>query len=171
MPWVRAVIFVVLIPGTVAVYVPQALRGDAPLRGGGWQSGWVLIAAGVASLLAGVRSFFEAGGTPAIFFTRHLRAIWGEEPRSLVRSGLYRYSRNPMYFGVLAAIFGQAIVFGSGSVALYGLCLTLFFHLIVTLVEEPHLRSRDPEAFARYAAEVPRWFGFKKSQRSFPAKG
>jgi protein-S-isoprenylcysteine O-methyltransferase Ste14 len=107
-----------------------------------------------------------------MFFTRHLRAIWGEEPPSLVRSGLYRYSRNPMYVGVLAAIFGQAIIFGSGAVALYGLLMIVFFHLIVTLVEEPHLRRRDPQAFARYAAEVPRWIGFEPRRRgSSLAKG
>jgi protein-S-isoprenylcysteine O-methyltransferase Ste14 len=160
MLWLRGVIFLVLVPGVVAVYVPQLLRDSAPLAGGIWQSGWVLIAAGALLALAGTRSFLAAGGTPAIFFTRALRALWGEEPPSLVRGGLYRYTRNPMYVGVVAAIFGQAIVFRSFAVALYGLALFVFFHGVVTLVEEPHLRARDPEAFRKFASEVPRWIGF-----------
>src|SRR3974377_1461045 len=109
MLWVRGLIFVVLVPGVVAVYIPQLLRGASPLRGGAWHAGWLLIAAGAVFALAGIWSFLVAGGTPAPFFSLGLRLIWGEEPPTLVRGGLYRCSRNPMYLGVVAVITGQAI--------------------------------------------------------------
>jgi protein-S-isoprenylcysteine O-methyltransferase Ste14 len=162
--WLRFLVFLVLGPGMLAVYVPQLLRGAAPMRAGAWPAGWLLIAAGAVCALAGMRSFLAAGGTPAIFFTRPLRAIWGTEPPSLVRQGLYRYTRNPMYAGVVAVILGQAIVFRSLNVAFYGLAMFVLFHLTVTLIEEPHLRARDPEAFARFTADVPRWFGWRRKQ-------
>ena len=42
---------------------------------------------------------------------------WAEEPQQVVRTGLYRYSRNPMYVGVITAIVGQAIVYRSHGIA------------------------------------------------------
>jgi protein-S-isoprenylcysteine O-methyltransferase Ste14 len=159
MLWMRGLVFAVLVPGVVAVYVPQRIRGSAPIRGGPWQAGWFLIAAGAVFALAGMVDFLRAGGTPAIFFTRGLHFLWGEEPGSLVRGGVYRYSRNPMYAGVVAVIFGQAVLFASAAVALYGATMFAFFHAIVRLMEEPHLRRRDPEKFAQFEREVPRWIG------------
>jgi protein-S-isoprenylcysteine O-methyltransferase Ste14 len=166
MLWLRGLVFVVLVPGLVAVYVPQWIQGTAPMRGGAWQLGWVLVIAGAAFALAGMLGFLLAGGTPAIFFTRGLRFLWGEEPKSLVGAGVYRYSRNPMYTGVVAVILGQAILFASIRVAIYGIAMSAFFHGVVTLVEEPHLRRRDPEKFARFEKEVPRWIGVtRRGQR------
>jgi protein-S-isoprenylcysteine O-methyltransferase Ste14 len=55
----------------------------------------------------------------------------GEQPPKLVRQGLYRISRNPMYVGVLIAVFGQALIFASEAVALYGVALWLCFHAVV----------------------------------------
>ncbi len=159
MLWLRAIVFSVLVPGLVAVWVPQRILGPKPLESGLWRAGWLAVAAGAAVYLRCLLSFLRAHGTPAIFFTRPLRAVLGEEPRSLVRSGLYRYSRNPMYVGVLAIVFGQAILYASTFVAAYGMVMFAFFHLVVTLIEEPHLRRRDAGSFERYRVEVPRWIG------------
>jgi protein-S-isoprenylcysteine O-methyltransferase Ste14 len=166
MLWLRGLLFAVVVPGVVAVYVPLWIRETSQIRGGGWQLGWILVATGAAFALAGMLGFLLAGGTPAIFFTRGLRFLWGEEPKSLVGGGVYRYSRNPMYTGVVAVILGQAILFASIRVAIYGIAMFAFFHAVVTLVEEPHLRRRDPEKFARFEREVPRWIGVtRRGQR------
>ena len=45
-----------------------------------------------------------------------------EEPDSLVHGGPYRFSRNPMYLGVLLVVFGQAAILASPRVAVYGAC-------------------------------------------------
>ena len=63
-----------------------------------------------------------------------------DAPKRLVRPGLYRYSRNPMYVGVLTVIFGWAVLYKSVAVAVYGLAVTLCFHSFVVFFEEP-----DPE--------------------------
>jgi len=159
MLWLRGIVFSVLIPGFVAVWMPQRLLGSKALQGGPWTAGWLLVDGGTAVYLWCLLSFLAAHGTPAIFFTRPLRALLGEEPQALVRGGLYRYSRNPMYVGMLGIVFGQAILYASRSVAVYGVSLAACFHLVVTLIEEPHLRRRDAESFARYRREVPRWIG------------
>ena len=78
---------------------------------------------------------------PAIFFTRPFRFLIGEEPAGLVSGGLYRFSRNPMYVGVLLAVFGRAMLFKSAPLAAYGCTVFACFHVIVVLVDEPHLRA------------------------------
>ncbi len=155
--WLQGLIFTVLVPGVVAFYVPQTLR-NGPAAGGWWSLGWILFALGALIYLRCLLDFLLAGGTPAIFFTRPIRAVLGAEPQQVVRSGLYRYSRNPMYLGVFVAIAGQAIVYRSRGIALYLLIAVVFFHCVVVFLEEPHLaRARGP-AYDDYRRRVPRWF-------------
>jgi len=156
--WLRGLIFTVLVPFVVGYLVPQNLRGTAGMAPGAWQLGYILFAAGAALYLWCLVCFLLAGGTPAVFFTRHLSFLIGKEPPDVVRTGPYRYSRNPMYVGVVAAIFGQALLYRSGPVFVYGVCAALTFHLVVVLLEEPHLR-RTREGYEGYLHTVPRWLG------------
>lgn len=161
MLWLRGLIFTVLVPGVVAFFLPQRLR-TAPAPGGWWSLGWILFALGALIYLRCLLDFLLAGGTPSIFFTRPIRTLIGEEPRQLVRNGLYRFSRNPMYLGVLLAIAGQAAVYRSLRIALYFLIAALFFHGVVVFLEEPHLaRVRGP-AYNDYRRRVPRWLGLPR---------
>jgi protein-S-isoprenylcysteine O-methyltransferase Ste14 len=154
----RLVLFTVLVPGLVAGYLPWNL-GPRHLAGGVWQLGWLFIVAGTAIYILCAARFSSANGTPAIFFTRHLRALLGQEPPRLVRDGLYRYSRNPMYLGVILVILGQALIFASRAIFEYAVVVFVCFHLIVVLVEEPHLRSRDPAVYEMFTRSTPRWLG------------
>ena len=62
--------------------------------------------------------------------------------------GLYRYSRNPMYVGVLSLIAAQALYFGSPGTLLYAALLFLAFHTFVVALRgadaRQELRSRLP---------------------------
>jgi len=62
-----------------------------------------------------------------------------------------------MYVGVLLAIFGQALWFGSVATLWYGIGASLFFHLFVVVYEEPTLRRQFGESYAEYRKAVPRW--------------
>ena len=164
MLWLRGLLFTLLVPGLVAVYLPHQIIGSRVLQGGWRQVGWLPVMAGTAIYFRCLFSFLSAKGTPAIFFTRHLQIIIGREPPVLVRSDLYKFSRNPMYLGVLTVIFGQALLYTSGLLAAYGTAMFLLFHLVVVLIEEPHLKARDPKSFEQYRHEVPRWFGLSKKE-------
>jgi protein-S-isoprenylcysteine O-methyltransferase Ste14 len=154
----RLALFTLLVPGIVAGYLPWSF-GPRHLAPGPWQLGWLLIALGTIIYILCAARFFAANGTPAIFFTRHLRAILGEEPSRLVRSGLYRYSRNPMYVGVITVILGHACIFASRAILEYAIIVFVCFHLVVVVLEEPHLRSRDPTAYDAFTHSTPRWLG------------
>jgi protein-S-isoprenylcysteine O-methyltransferase Ste14 len=76
-----------------------------------------------------------------------------------VAEGLYRYSRNPMYFGVLLAILGQGLITGSLLVFGYAALMWLAFHGFVRLYEEPELTRRFGTEYEAYRRLVPRWIG------------
>lgn len=152
-PIAKTLVFTVLVPGTVAGVVPAYLRGGVAIAS---PSPW-RTAAGAAVLLAGAAiyawcawDFATTGrGTPSPT----------DPPRALVRRGLYRWSRNPMYVGVLLAIAGQGIWSASLATLEYAAALAVAFHLRVVLFEEPALRRSFGAAYDDYLARVPRWLG------------
>ena len=132
--WVRATLFIAVVPASVAGWIPWYTAGSPPLapRTGVLLSvvGALMVVAGWAVLLICAREFARAGrGTPAPY----------DPPRSLVTSGLYRFTRNPMYVGVVAAIFGQALWFHSRDATYYGIAMVFAFHLTILVYEEPRL--------------------------------
>ena len=81
----------------------------------------------------------------------------GFEQDNLMINGLYRFVRNPMYACWFAVLLGEAIHFRSRDLLFYLGFWFLFFHLKVLLFEEPALRKKHGESYARYCATVPRW--------------
>ncbi len=159
MLWLRGLLFTILVPFVVGYAVPQSLRTPGAAAPGIWQFGSILIAAGALLYLWCLVCFLLAGGTPAIFFTRHLGFLLGEEPPDVVRTGPYRYSRNPMYVAVVAAIFGQAALYRSRELLIYGAAAALAFEIVVVFLEEPHLRKVRGAGYEQYLRAVPRWIG------------
>jgi len=140
-------------PATVAGFVPWLFtrwHPAPPLLAGeaGRWFGLVLAASGLAIVIESFARFATIGrGTPApIAPTEHL-----------VVSGLYRHVRNPMYVGVVAAIVGQGLWFGSLAVLEYGLAVWAGFFAFVVLYEEPTLARRHGAEYDAYRAAVPRW--------------
>lgn len=84
--------------------------------------------------------------------------IGGRKTHELVTTGPYSVSRNPLYvFSIIGAI-GVGAQFGAVSVAvLAGICAWLV-HILVVKQEERLLLAEHGEVYARYLAEVPRFF-------------
>jgi protein-S-isoprenylcysteine O-methyltransferase Ste14 len=146
----RSLLFTFVLPGAATVYVPMLLLRGTTLAGAApWRwLGLVPLALGVAIYVWCVADFATAGrGTPAPI----------DPPKELVRRGLYRVTRNPMYVGVASVLVGETWLFASGALAVYTVCVVLGFHLFVLLYEEPTLRRNFGEAYERYCAAVPRW--------------
>lgn len=147
--FLKNLLFTLLVPGTVAVYVPVFLISHPAfeLRAVA-VTGVPLLLAGSAIYLWCLWDFGSRGrGTPLPL----------DPPKNLVVRGLYRYTRNPMYIGVLSTIFGWALFFSSTGIAIYGICAALFFHAIVLVVEEPVLKHTFGAAYDKYCAKVNRW--------------
>jgi protein-S-isoprenylcysteine O-methyltransferase Ste14 len=77
--------------------------------------------------------------------------------KKLVVSGLYKYSRNPMYWGVMLILIAEAIFFESSGLWMYALFIFVAFFLFIILVEEPRLHKDFGEEYAAYRKKVRRW--------------
>ena len=145
----KNLLFTVLIPGTVVIYLPLEIAGDQGIGSGlSIAAAVVLLALGVSIYAWCVWDFASFGrGTPAPI----------DAPSRLVVRGLYRYSRNPMYVGVLAVILGQAALFEAPRILLWGLAVSVCFYLFVLLYEEPHLARVFGASYQEYRSRVGRW--------------
>ena len=77
-------------------------------------------------------------------------------PERIVDSGIYAYTRNPMYLGHLIFMAGLAITFWSLA-ALVLLVVHLPWYQRRVLGDEAHLKTLFGQGYVDYAARVKRW--------------
>ena len=149
-PIVNTLLFTIIVPGTVAILIPQWLVGGffPPQPGVLTWIGAVAFARGAAIYFRCSWEFAARGlGTPAPM----------APTRFLVTTALHRYVRNPMYIGVALAILGEAALFRSVHVAEYAGIMLLVAHVFVVFYEEPTLQRQFGESYEEYRRKVPRW--------------
>jgi protein-S-isoprenylcysteine O-methyltransferase Ste14 len=108
-----------------------------------------LAVVGTVIALAGVVSFRRARTTVDPRYPQRVSA--------LVTSGIYRFTRNPMYLGMLVTLAGWAVELGH---VLPFLFLPLFVAVLNRLQIQPEERvlvARFGPEFAEYSARVRRW--------------
>jgi len=94
----------------------------------------------------------------AHFYARQMHVISLEPQGSLVTSGPYRYSRNPLYLGAnVFCFFGAALLFGSLTATVLTILHLPFINLVIRR-EERQLEQKFGEEFVAYKARVRRWF-------------
>ena len=145
----KNLLFTLVVPGTIGVYVPLLLaRGRPPASGLVFFLALTLLAIGGVIYAWCVWDFAVFGqGTPTPI----------DAPKKLVVRGLYRYSRNPIYVGVLTALVGWAVMFRGTNLLIYTLCVGICFHLFVVLYEERRLRRQFGVEYQDYCEKVGRW--------------
>jgi protein-S-isoprenylcysteine O-methyltransferase Ste14 len=145
----KTALFTLVMPGTIGIFLPQALKNSAAKVSFLFEySGAALFVCGAAFYFWCAWDFVSKGlGTPAPI----------DAPRVLVVKGLYRFTRNPMYVGVLGVIIGQALYYWSRSVAIYAGVVFVGFYLFVLSYEEPTLRRLFGAQYEEYCRKVPRW--------------
>jgi protein-S-isoprenylcysteine O-methyltransferase Ste14 len=146
----RAIVAFLILPGIVAFLVPLLLLAPDARMSVRSSLGLAPLATGVVLLLACVREFYTTG--------RGTLAPWAP-PHTLVTTGPYRISRNPMYVAVLLVLLGWALSFRSLTLAGYAGVVMIAFHLRVVLYEEPRLSRTHGDQWVLYKAQVPRWLG------------
>jgi protein-S-isoprenylcysteine O-methyltransferase Ste14 len=77
--------------------------------------------------------------------------------RSLVVDGPYRYTRNPMYLGLVLVTLGIAIWIGAWPMFLVPIAVFATTNWVHIPFEEAKMRRQFGAAFDEYAARVRRW--------------
>jgi protein-S-isoprenylcysteine O-methyltransferase Ste14 len=107
------------------------------------------VSAGVAISLAGIVVFRQAKTT--------VNPIKPETTSTMVTSGVYRFSRNPMYLGFLFVLIGWAAVLSHIlAFAVLPLFVT-YMNRFQILPEERALSAKFGEDFTKYRHSVRRW--------------
>ena len=96
--------------------------------------------------------FVAAGQAVRLWAAGHLR-----KSVELITSGPYRYTRNPIYLGLLALYFGVAVLAGNAWIAALGMPLFAVLRYGVVAREEAYLARRFGADYRRYRARVRRW--------------
>ncbi len=149
----EAIVFTILVPGTVAFWLPLVVLDASKLV---VPRAWSVVQ-------------FSALGPLAVGASIYARCVWDfvtrgrgipmpiDHPKQLVVGGLYRYVRNPMYLGVLFFLLGEALFLRYPAFVLYTAIWFGFVNLFVLLYEEPNLRRKFGESYTRYTVAVGRW--------------
>lgn len=143
-PPVAVVAIFAALMASVAVMVPAALVIPArlPLAA-------ALVVAGALVALAGVAAFRRHQTT--------VNPLAPQQASSLVSSGIYRVSRNPMYVGFLLALAGWGVFLSNWAAALLLPMFVVYMNRFQIAPEERALREKFGPAFSAYASTVRRW--------------
>lgn len=112
-------------------------------------SGVLLGLAGLAVSVAGLKAF-----------RRHRTTVNPLQPgraTELVCDGIFRWTRNPMYLGMVMMLGGWALYLANGVALLGPVVLFAWLTRFQILPEERALRHKFAGAFDDYARRVGRW--------------
>jgi protein-S-isoprenylcysteine O-methyltransferase Ste14 len=111
--------------------------------------GLILIVPGASMITWTYIQFFGARGTPVPI----------NPPKTLITTGLYAYSRNPMLTGIFLVSFGVGVLTGSLSLTFFFSPLfVLIFYFQITKVEEKEMELKFGQAYLDYKQRVHRFF-------------
>jgi len=126
-------------------YVPLAHWIPSPWN----RAGVVLIVLALTMDLSSLYLFFKKHTTPSPFTP--------DNASLLVTTGFYKYTRNPMYVGLLIVLTGYAIWLGSVTPFLL---LPVFYYLVThmqIMPEEAILEEKFGTDYRIYKSRVRRW--------------
>lgn len=109
----------------------------------------ILALAGAAICVSGVVSFRRAQTT--------VNPLKPETSTTLVSTGIYRITRNPMYLGMLAVLLAWAAYLPSAWALPGPAAFVLYMTRFQIIPEERALHSLFGPAFAEYTRRVRRW--------------
>ncbi len=96
--------------------------------------------------------------------TAELNYVSSPEDKPLTK-GVYRISRNPMWFGTFLILFGIGIACASWIYLLCAMTFIILQHILIG-AEERWCLEKYGDAYREYMDRTPRWIGIPKSRKS-----
>lgn len=116
-----------------------------------WHSTLAILccSVGLVIVLAGVVAFHRAKTT--------VNPLTPEAASTMVISGIYRFSRNPMYLGFVFILTGWAVYLSRLSAFTFLPLFVWYMNRFQILPEERALSAKFPREFTAYPSAVRRW--------------
>lgn len=92
-----------------------------------------------------------------LFKRGHTEIHTFKEPKKLITSGLFRYSRNPIYVGFTILLIGFAICFGSPISFLFPFLFWIVANYWYIPFEERNMQRKFGASYADYRSSVRKW--------------
>ena len=108
-----------------------------------------LLLAGLSVAISGATAFRRARTT--------INPLKPETASALVVSGIYQYTRNPMYLGLILALLGWVLFLSNALAFVFLPAFILYLNRFQIRPEERALAARFGQEFAAYQAKVRRW--------------
>ncbi|AMK77086.1 MULTISPECIES: methyltransferase family protein [Methylomonas] len=116
---------------------------------------WRLV---ISMALCGIGIVFAVAGVIAFRVARTtVNPTRPDAASTLVSSGIYRFSRNPMYVGFLFALGGWAFFLAHALGFIFLPAFVIYMNRFQISPEERALSSTFGKHFAAYTQSVPRW--------------
>ncbi len=99
-------------------------------------------------------------------FARH--GQWtdpGHPTSKIITTGVFSFSRNPLYLGAVCFLAGIALAINLPGVLVLLLLALVACHYVLIAPEERYLTAKFGEEYARYTATVHRWIGRARVKR------
>ncbi len=93
----------------------------------------------------------------AVFYRQNPSMVSFKVPPKLVTTGPWRYSRNPLYLGLIMIGLGFSILFFSYSDLILTLIGAVLLHLEVVMHEEKVLSEKFGNIYLDYKTKIRRW--------------
>jgi protein-S-isoprenylcysteine O-methyltransferase Ste14 len=113
-----------------------------------------LAYAGIILLFAGIVIAALAAG---MFVKADTGLLPFEEATTLITGGFYRFTRNPMYLGMILVLLGVAILLGSVGALTPVLLFTVIIRYSFVAAEERFMEAAFGQQYLDYKARVRRW--------------
>ena len=84
------------------------------------------------------------------------------KPNKLIKTGVYKISRHPMYLATFFIVFSVSIASFSWLFLVLSIVMMFFFHR-EALIEEEYCMSIYGDEYNNYIQHTARWIGFRKS--------
>jgi protein-S-isoprenylcysteine O-methyltransferase Ste14 len=109
--------------------------------------GWMILAGGFLFAIGALRELNKADTSP----------IPHEPTTAIVTSGVYRFSRNPIYVGFVCTVIGLPLALGNYWGLILSPAMIYYFNELIIKHEEAYLEKKFGDVYTSYKSRVRRW--------------
>lgn len=150
----KSLLFAICVVILMLILFSRIITGiDRILRFGDFQSSVTTIVGITLITIGGILRFWSA----LLFYRHRIKVISVHSQNKLITSGPFKFSRNPLYLGIICISFGATMLFGSISGFVFSILIFLGWDMLVRFREEKQLEQHFGEQYLRYKKIVRRW--------------
>lgn len=148
--WTLAVVLAIALSVITAI-APHWENWLAPVAHAEAERRWIATALFAVSLLISVVAQLQMGQSWRV-------GVPSDGPGEMVTTGLFAYSRNPVFIGFIGAALAL-FLWSPHMLSAVALIMIWLLAMVQVRLEEDAMRQAHGDAYEHYAAHVGRWFG------------